>query len=152
MKKFKIFTAILKNLCKKNRSVTYSCLTAIIIYLIVASYSFNFYNIANRANIAGCIVNFTANNTGKYVITIGGFSVKTKSGIWEDKYYSGYLINPSLSLKFIVALDFGCDLKRQYRIVLHLPSGGEYCYYYPSEDSWTKKIKINLGDVYRFFK
>jgi hypothetical protein len=161
MKKINVLTTILKYLCK-NRSVTYSYLTAIIIYLIVASYSFNFYNLANRANIGGCKVNFTAKNTNEknaYPVSIPYISVRIKGGTWEAKYppSGSDAVASGKSVLFPIDLDFGCSIKRQYRIYLeYSTSDGKtplsYYYYYPSSSSWTTKTTIDLGDLSRFFK
>jgi hypothetical protein len=158
MKKFNVLTAILKNFCN-NRSVTYRCLTAIIICLIVASYSFNFYNLANKANLGGCKVNFKAKNTNKenpHPIYITEIAVRIKGGAWENTYLPDF-VKSGESITFPFSLDFGCDIKRQYRIHIEAISTDgkstteEYYYYYPSSSSWTTKTTIDLGDVSRFF-
>jgi hypothetical protein len=161
MKKFKVLTAILKNLCKKNRSVTYSWLTAIIIYLIVASYSFNFYNLADRANIGGCKVIFTAKNTdtsNHFPVVIMDITAHIKGVPSEDKFWTITLnVDPGKTEKYAVNLEHECSSKRQYKIILqhNAPDGRsarEIEYFYPSSSSYTTKTTINLGDVSRFFK
>jgi hypothetical protein len=130
-------------------------LTAIIIYLIVASYSFNFYNLANKANLGRCTVSFTATNSNKTTeINMVTLAVKIKGGTtWSKEYHNWYIV-AGRTKQFTIGLDFGCDSKRKYLFVLTRVSDGspeEYDYYYPSKSSWTTETSIDLGDLNRFF-
>ncbi|MGH8503233.1 MAG: hypothetical protein ACREVE_12335 [Gammaproteobacteria bacterium] len=119
-----------------------------------------------RPAFAGCGITIKAENKSlkEIHIQLPYSEVRTRVGTWAGLMfgqrgcqgvgddYERWIFKPKTGYQSITCeLDFGCNADRRYRFRLFY-SGNAIYEYYPSDDEFTERTTIDLGNIGRHFK
>ncbi|HCR48602.1 MAG TPA: hypothetical protein DIW24_03160 [Bacteroidetes bacterium] len=109
--------------------------------------------------VKGCAITIKMENksTANILVSTPFSKVKIKNGLWA-RVWPGYVDSFNVPAKGNItessSLDLGCDIDRQYKFRFWRTKDGvtsNLYHYYPSEDGFTRKTTIDLGNIGRFF-
>ncbi|MBL7978808.1 MAG: hypothetical protein JNN12_10750 [Bacteroidetes Order II. Incertae sedis bacterium] len=109
--------------------------------------------------VKGCAITIKMENksTQKILVSTSFSKVKIKNGLWAriwPSHVDAFYVPAKGSMTESSSLDFGCDIDRQYKFRFWRTEDGvtsNLYHYYPSEDGFTQKTTIDIGNIGRFF-